>query len=159
MINILINLAIFLASFAAMEWVAWATHKYLMHGALWSLHKSHHRPRKGLFELNDLFAFYFALPSILFIWLGVNYFEPLLYVGLGMTAYGAMYFIFHDGIVHHRMGFRYKAKNDYMKRIIHAHWVHHAWNEKEGAVSFGFLWARPAAVLQEEQRQIAALTR
>ena len=41
-----------------------------------------------------------------------------------------------------------------MKRIIHAHWVHHAWNEKEGAVSFGFLLARPAKVLQAEQREI-----
>jgi len=150
----LINLAIFLAAFAGMEGVAWFTHKYVMHGFLWSLHQSHHRPREGMFELNDLFAFYFALPSILFIWLGVNFNPPLLYVGLGMTAYGAMYFIFHDGIVHRRMGFRYKAKNAYMKRIIHAHWVHHAWNEKEGAVSFGFLLAQPAKVLQAEQREI-----
>ena len=160
MLNFLINLIIFLAAFAMMESVAWATHKYLMHGPLWVLHKSHHRPRQGIFELNDLFAFYFALPSILFIWLGVNYIQPLLYVGLGMTAYGAMYFIFHDGIVHRRMGFRYKGKSAYMKQIIQAHWVHHAWNddEKEGAVSFGFLWARPASVLQEEQRRIKALT-
>ncbi len=154
MLEFVTNLAIFLAAFAGMEFVAWGTHKYVMHGFLWCLHKSHHRPRTGTFELNDLFAFYFALPSILFIWLGVNVSEPLLYVGLGMTAYGAMYFVFHDGIVHRRMGFRYKAKNAYMKRIIHAHWVHHAWNEKEGAVSFGFLLARPAKVLQAEQREI-----
>jgi beta-carotene 3-hydroxylase len=154
MADLLLNLTIFLAAFAGMEFVAWSTHKYVMHGFLWSLHKSHHRPREGLFELNDLFAFYFALPSILLIWLGVNVSEPLLYIGLGMTAYGAMYFIFHDGIVHRRMGFRYRAKNRYMKRIIHAHWVHHAWNEKEGAVSFGFLLARPAKVLQAEQKEI-----
>ncbi|MFQ5634146.1 MAG: sterol desaturase family protein [Gammaproteobacteria bacterium] len=154
MLENLVYFAIVIATFMAMEGVAWATHKYVMHGFLWSLHESHHRPRRGLFELNDLFAFYFALPSILFIWLGVNVSEPLLYVGIGMTAYGAMYFIFHDGIVHRRMGFRYRAGNPYMKRIIHAHWVHHAWNEKEGAVSFGFLYARPAAKLQDEQRRI-----
>jgi beta-carotene 3-hydroxylase len=157
MLDILLNTTIFLLSFAMMEGVAYATHKYVMHGFLWSLHESHHRPREGWFELNDLFAFYFAMPSILFIWIGVNFSEPFLYIGCGMTAYGAMYFIFHDGIVHKRMGFRYKGKNPYMKRIIHAHWVHHAWNEKEGAVSFGFLWARPATILQQEQKQIADL--
>jgi hypothetical protein len=31
-----------------------------MHGFLWVLHKSHHEPRKGAFELNDLFGFIFA---------------------------------------------------------------------------------------------------
>ena len=157
MTSALLNSAIFLSAFAAMEGVAYFTHKYLMHGFLWSLHESHHRPRNGVFELNDLFAFYFAIPSIAFIWLGVNVSEPLLYVGSGMTAYGAMYFIFHDGIVHKRMGFRYKGKNAYMTRIIHAHWVHHAWNKKEGAVSFGFLLARPAKTLQEEQRRIEGM--
>ena len=25
-----------------MEFVAWATHKYLMHGLLWKLHQDHH---------------------------------------------------------------------------------------------------------------------
>jgi beta-carotene 3-hydroxylase len=150
MINVLFNITIFVAAFAMMEGVAYVTHRYAMHGFLWSLHGSHHVPRKGLFELNDLFAFYFALPSILFIWLGVWFSEPLLYVGLGMTAYGIMYFIFHDGIVHHRMGFRYEAKNPYMKRIIQAHGLHHAWNGRDGAVSFGFLYSRPVKAYREE---------
>ena len=68
----MLDLLLFVAAFAGMEWVAWATHKYLMHGWLWCWHESHHLPREGTFEKNDLFAFYFALPSILFIWLGVN---------------------------------------------------------------------------------------
>ena len=150
----LINIAIFLSAFIMMEGVAYVTHKYAMHGFLWSLHKSHHVPREGLFELNDLFAFYFALPSILSIWIGVNISEPFLYVGLGMTAYGVMYFAFHYGIVHRRMGFRYQARNSYIRRIIRAHGAHHAWNGRDGAVSFGFLYSKPIRVYQEELKRL-----
>lgn len=136
------------AAFAMMEGVAWLMHKYVMHGWLWSLHESHHRPRTGRFEKNDLFAVFFAAPSIWLIWLGVSGWPALLWVGLGMTAYGFAYFTFHDGIVHRRLPFRYHGKNRYMRRIIEAHWVHHAVTTKEHAVSFGFLYAPPVAELQ-----------
>lgn len=151
----MVDFLLFIAAFAGMEGVAWGTHKYLMHGPLWCWHKSHHRPRDGVFEKNDLFAFYFALPSILFIWLGVNVSPPMLPIGLGMTAYGFCYFAFHDGIVHRRLPFRYNGKNAYMKRIIQAHYVHHATTTKEGAVSFGFLYTRPVQELDAERRKIA----
>ena len=61
---------LFLSAFAAMEGIAYLMHKYLMHGALWVLHESHHRPRQGVFERNDLFGVFFALPSIVLIYLG-----------------------------------------------------------------------------------------
>jgi ectoine hydroxylase-related dioxygenase (phytanoyl-CoA dioxygenase family) len=150
----LLNITLVLAAFMMMEGVAHLSHKYVMHGFLWSLHKFHHEPRKGLFDLNDLFVFYFALPSILFIWVGVYLAEPFLYIGLGMTAYGIMYFIFHDGIVHHRMGFHYRAANPYMRRIIQAHGAHHAWNGRDGAVSFGFLYSRPIKDYRDELRSL-----
>jgi beta-carotene 3-hydroxylase len=35
-----------------------------------------------------------------------------------------------------------------MKRIVQAHRLHHAVEEREGAVSFGFLWAPPAERLK-----------
>jgi beta-carotene 3-hydroxylase len=154
MTNFLVNTTIFIAAFAMMEGVAYLTHKYAMHGFLWCLHGSHHEPRKGRFELNDLFFFYFALPSILFIWMGVKISEPLLYVGLGMTAYGIMYSIFHDSLVHNRLGFRYRAKNPYMQRIIQSHGLHHAWNGRDGAVSFGFLYTRPVHEYREELKRL-----
>jgi beta-carotene 3-hydroxylase len=150
----LINLSLFLLTFALMEGVAFLTHKKVMHGWLWSLHESHHRPRAGLFEKNDFFAIFFAAPSIIFIWLGVNTWAPLFWVGLGLTAYGFAYFIFHDGIVHRRLPFRYRGKNAYMRRIIEAHWVHHATTTKEGATSFGFLYARPVADLLAGTRPV-----
>ena len=82
----LVNLLLFLSAFALMEGVAYITHKKVMHSWLWSLHKSHHQPRDGLFEKNDFFAFFFALPSIALIWLGVNGWAPLLWPGLGVAG-------------------------------------------------------------------------
>jgi beta-carotene 3-hydroxylase len=135
------SLALFLAAFVGMEGVAWLMHKYLMHGPLWVLHASHHRPRTGPFEANDLFGIFFAIPSIILIYYGTHGYPALLAVGLGMTAYGAAYFGFHDVVVHHRMAHRYHAKSRYMQRIIRAHLVHHKTTTREGAVSFGFLYA------------------
>ena len=140
--TVLLNAFLFVAAFAGMEGVACLTHKHVMHGSLWCLHESHHRPRTGIFEKNDLFAVFFAAPSILFIYLGVNVYPPLLWIGLGMTAYGFAYFVFHDVIVHRRIRTAYKPKSGYMKRIVRAHWIHHACHERDGAVSFGFLYAR-----------------
>ena len=53
-------------------------------------------------------------------------------------------------IVHKRIAHRHVARAPYMKRIVQAHRLHHAVASKAGAVSFGFLWAPPAAVLAEE---------
>jgi beta-carotene 3-hydroxylase len=134
---------IFFAVFAGMEGLAWLMHKYVMHGPLWALHGSHHRPRQGLFEANDLFGLFFAVPSIIFIYYGTHGYPPLLAVGLGMTAYGAAYFGFHDVVVHRRVSHRYRPASRYMQRIVRAHLVHHKTTTKDGAASFGFLYAAP----------------
>ena len=42
--EILLNILIFIALSVYMEYVAWFTHKYVMHGSLWVLHEDHHRP-------------------------------------------------------------------------------------------------------------------
>ena len=62
---------IFFATLAAMELFAYAMHRWVMHGVGWFLHESHHRARTGPFELNDLYAAIFAVPSITLIWLVV----------------------------------------------------------------------------------------
>ncbi|GFZ01112.1 beta-carotene hydroxylase 2 [Actinidia rufa] len=36
-------------------WARWA-HRALWHASLWNMHESHHKPREGPFELNDVFA-------------------------------------------------------------------------------------------------------
>ena len=145
--------ALFLIALIGMEAVAWAAHRWVMHGFLWVLHKSHHRSRTGPFEWNDLFAVMFSLPSIVLIWFGVHGGQPdLLWVGLGIAGYGVVYFVFHDVIVHRRVKHPYRGKSAYMKRIIQAHRLHHAVHTKDGAVSFGFLWAPPVRVLKDQLR-------
>jgi beta-carotene 3-hydroxylase len=150
MVDVVIFVGLILAAFAFMEGFAWFTHRYVMHGFMWVWHKSHHEPREGAFELNDLFAVVFATPAIVAIWLGVNTdMTWLLPVGIGITAYGAVYFLFHDGLVHRRWAMP-KAKSAYWKRLIQAHRFHHAVNTKDGCVSYGFLVAPPVRKLKEQ---------
>ena len=55
----------FIGTFSAMEFMAWATHKYVMHGFLWSLHKDHHhKDHKSWWERNDFFFIFYAAVSI-----------------------------------------------------------------------------------------------
>ena len=56
--------------FCIMEGITWLTHRYVMHGFLWYLHKDHHQKGDGFFEKNDAFFIIFAVPSWLCIMLG-----------------------------------------------------------------------------------------
>jgi beta-carotene 3-hydroxylase len=127
---------------AAMEAVAYAVHRWIMHGPGWFLHKSHHEP-SGPLEANDLYGLIFAIPSVLLIFGGMNLGWPAwtAWVGGGIAAYGLIYFGFHDVIVHKRLPHRFVPRSTYLKRIVQAHRLHHAVNSREGAVSFGFIWA------------------
>ncbi len=142
-----INLSVFLAVFFGMEGVAWATHRYLMHGPLWFLHESHHRPRNSWFELNDLFGVFFSFVSIGLILGGTFSYGPLLWAGLGMAAYGLVYFLIHDVLVHRRVEHGFIPRHGYLRRVYQAHRLHHATPGKEGAVSFGFIYSPPPELL------------
>jgi len=139
----IVSVALFVAALLAMEGVAYLTHKFLMHGPLWFLHRSHHVPHRGFFEWNDLFGLLFAVPSILLINAGVRDGSWMLPVGLGMTGYGVIYFLFHDIVVHRRMKLGRIPQWTYLRRIIMAHLVHHKTHGRDGARSFGFLYAPP----------------
>jgi beta-carotene 3-hydroxylase len=152
MATLALHLALFLAAFAFMEGFAWVMHKYVMHGFLWVWHRSHHEPRTGLFELNDLFAVVFAAPAIVAIYFGVHGTPWLLPIGLGVTAYGFVYFAFHDGLVHKRFPAPF-GKSRFWKQLIQAHRIHHAVHTKHGAVSFGFLLAQPVRELKAKLRE------
>ena len=146
--------SLFLLALVGMEGVAWATHRFLMHGPLWRLHRSHHEPRFGRFELNDLFAAYFALPSIAMIFWGGHGWPPALWLGWGMTGYGVIYALFHDGLVHGR--FASPLPPRLMKRLVQAHRLHHVVRTRTGGVSYGFLWAPPVRVLKSRLRTLQA---
>ena len=83
-------IAITIGVFVAMEGMTWFTHKYIMHGfAGWYFHEDHHQPGyPHVFEKNDFFFVFGAIPSILLFyfgtWYGVNY---LFFIGLGILFY------------------------------------------------------------------------
>lgn len=150
--NTLFLVALFVATVMAMEGFAYVMHRWVMHGPGWFLHASHHRPRLGLWEANDLYFVIFALPSILLLLGGVQWGwgDWATVVGAGIAAYGAIYLGFHDIIVHKRVGHRYVPRSTYMKRIVQAHRLHHAVETKAGTVSFGFLIAPKPEALKAE---------
>ncbi len=157
MIDILYYGAIFLGVFFFMEGVAWFAHKYVMHGFLWVLHKSHHEPRKGAFELNDLFGVFFSLVAITFFYLGWAGPKEFTAVGLGITAYGIVYFLVHDVLVHRRVALRINPRKGYFRRIYQAHRMHHAVEGRDGCVSFGFIFAPSPEHLRNELKRLAPL--
>jgi beta-carotene 3-hydroxylase len=150
------GIVFFLATIAGMEAVAYAAHRWVMHGPGWFLHASHHRPRAGNWELNDLYAVIFAIPSFVLLLGGVQlgWWPGFTWIGAGIAAYGAIYFGFHDWIVHRRLPGRFVPRSRYMKRIVQAHRLHHAVETKHGTVSFGFLVApRPEKLSAELKRR------
>src|SRR5688500_5407228 len=111
--NILYGLTIAVATVVLMELGAYALHRYVMHGWGWGWHKSHHEEREGVFEKNDLYALVFAVVAIGLFALGTL--MPLLtWIAIGVTAYGALYFIFHDGLVHQRWFFKKPPRSGYL---------------------------------------------
>lgn len=144
---------LFVGTLAFMEGFAYVMHRWVMHGRLgWILHASHHRQRIGRFEANDLYGVIFALPSILLIYQGVegDWGSWAAWVGAGIAGYGAIYFGFHDVIVHRRLEHRIVPRSSYFKRIVQAHRIHHIVESREGTVSFGFLYAPPVETLKAE---------
>jgi len=140
------------ATVIAMEAVAWAVHRYVMHGWGWGWHSSHHEPRRGAFEKNDRYALIFAGVSLLFFTLLAELWAPFWWVGVGTVVYGLFYTILHDGLVHRRLPFLPSPKSGYLKRLVQAHRLHHAVRAREGAVSFGFLYAPPVRQLRRQLR-------
>lgn len=154
MYDIAINAAIVIVTVAGMEVFAAVAHRYIMHGWGWGWHKSHHEPREGMFELNDLYAVVFAIPSFLLIYFGAMWGHWMVWVGAGMTVYGFLYWFVHDGLVHNRWPWRIVPKNGYLRRLVQAHRMHHAVHGKERCVSFGFLYAPPVRALKEELQRL-----
>ena len=151
--------AIILATIVAMELIAWAVHRYVMHGFGWAWHRSHHEPDDKHLEKNDLYAVIFGGLALLLILLGTGAASPLYWVGVGMSAYGLLYFLVHDGLVHQRIPFPRKVRSAYLKRLVQAHRLHHAVKDREGSVSYGFLYAPPVQKLRAKLREGADLRR
>jgi beta-carotene 3-hydroxylase len=130
----------FIAGFTGIELLALLIHKYLMHGPLWFIHSSHHRPKARL-EWNDLFALLFGGIGV---WLLISGsladFDARFWTGLGISVYGGVYFFLHDVLVHRRAFKAGSPKNVYLRALRHAHRMHHKHVNKQPGESYGLLF-------------------
>ena len=128
------------ATFFFMEFMAWFTHKYVMHGFMWYFHKDHHQHEPGFFEKNDVFFLIFAIPSWLCIMLGMmNFNYYVTSIGIGIAVYGLSYFLMHDIFIHQRFKLFRNSNNVYLLALRKAHKIHHKHLGKEDGEVFGML--------------------
>ncbi len=155
--QVLINTLIVLATVLGMEFIAWAAHKYLMHGWLWVWHEDHHKPHHEegqFFEKNDLFFLVFAIPSALSYIIGLSTVHRwLLFVGIGISIYGLIYFLIHDVYIHRRFKWFGQLDSRYSRAILRAHGAHHAKTTKHGCESFGLLIVDPIFFKSNKERR------
>lgn len=145
---ILLYILIIFVTFLFMEVVAWFLHKYIMHGIGWYLHEDHHRYTKGRFEKNDIFGLFFSIISFILILSGyLGGLDIRIPLGIGVMMYGIGYFLVHDTFFHRRIKIKYRPKSEYMKRVLHAHSVHHQKSTAHKGVCFGFLYASKKYIL------------
>lgn len=142
--NVLIYAGITIGTAFAMEFVAWFAHKFIMHGFLWNWHEDHHKPhfeKEGFFEKNDLFFIVFAVPSFLCYLFGslVPSLFWMLFIGIGISIYGIIYFLIHDVYIHQRFRWFKQLDSKYSRAILKAHGAHHAKHTKHDCESFGLL--------------------
>jgi len=131
---------VMLLSCIGMEFMAWATHKFLMHGWMWYFHEDHHDVKPRFFERNDVFFLIYAVPSWLCIMLGMmndNYIP--VWLGYGIALYGFTYFMIHDVYIHRRFKWLRDIDHPYFMAIRKAHKVHHKHIGKEDGECFGML--------------------
>jgi beta-carotene 3-hydroxylase len=151
------GLLIIFITFWGMEFMAWFTHKYVMHGFLWSLHLDHHKPNKNtFFEKNDMFFLIYAVPSWLCIMLGSMFaVSSVVSIGFGILAYGIAYFLVHEVFIHQRFKWFRNSNNVYLRAIRRAHKVHHKHMGKEQGECFGMLIV-PWKFLKQELIKVKA---
>lgn len=137
--EVLFKLILLFGAFAGMEFVAWFTHKYVMHGFLWRLHKSHHQKKRGFWEWNDLFFLFFGSLGATFIITGFDGFEWPFWLGSGITLYGLTYITVHDILIHKRLKIFKRLECSYLKALERAHKAHHRNINKQDSESFGLL--------------------
>jgi len=125
-----------IVSFVAMEPATYLVHRYVMHGPGMPWHASHHGPRTGGFERNDLFPVLFAVPTIVAMYAAtrVPWLWWLFPAGVGITAYGVVYALIHDVYAHRRF-VRFRARIPGLEALAAAHRIHH----RHGEEPYGFV--------------------
>jgi beta-carotene 3-hydroxylase len=129
----LIFILLTILSFVGLEVFSYVAHRWFFHGILWRIHVTHHTPRQGGFELNDVFSIVFGSVSFAGLVSGNEIAFP---IGLGIAIYGFVYFIAHDLFTHRRF-LPFGSRNKILLTIRAAHQRHHQSSEKPGIEPFG----------------------
>ena len=131
-------LVLTILGFVGLEAFSYVVHRWLFHGVLWRIHESHHVPRKGIFELNDIFSLAFGSSAVLLmVFAEYPLLESIAFpIGLGITIYGIVYFIAHDLFTHRRF-LPFGSENEVLLTIRAAHQRHHQSIEKKGLEPYG----------------------
>ena len=145
-----LRILITIATVIVMEPLVALIHRHVMHGFGWGWHRDHHEPGHDRIERNDLYALVGAVFSVLVFAVAGTIDHWLFWIAVGMTIYGFLYALLHDGLVHRRYPIGLTPKRGYLARLVEAHHLHHAVRGKEGGVSFGFLYAPPLDRLRAE---------
>ncbi|MEZ4919202.1 MAG: sterol desaturase family protein [Saprospiraceae bacterium] len=152
----MINTLAVLGAYLGMEFIAWFTHKYLMHGLLWEWHEDHHKAKHekhGFWEKNDRFFLVFAIPSAFcYMYGSMAQVWWLFFVGVGISLYGLTYFLIHDVYIHQRFKWFRQLDGKYSRAILRAHGAHHAKSTKEDCESFGLLVVDPKFFKSRKER-------
>ena len=136
--EIILWITVLIFTFLLMEFMAWFSHKYIMHGFLWVLHKDHHKKdHKSWFERNDVFFIFYAAVSMIFVVLWSDFDFP---IAIGIFLYGLTYFLVHDIFIHQRFKIFRNIDNKYARGVRRAHKIHHKNLNKNGGECFGMLF-------------------
>jgi beta-carotene 3-hydroxylase len=132
---------------AAMDLWAALLHGRVWHAWLWSIHRSHHDPRRpgARFEANDALSVLHAPIAIALILVGCKAGpgfarEAAFGVGVGMTLFGMAYLVVHDGLVHGRLPVQFLLRLRYFRGVARAHRVHHT--GVAGGAPYGLFFGR-----------------
>jgi beta-carotene 3-hydroxylase len=133
--------------FWGLELLSYALHRWVFHGLLWRVHRTHHVARHGPFELNDLFSVFFAFASIGLLIAGLHdpFGSPAFGIGAGFTVYGVLYFLIHDLFTHRRY-LPFQSRSPMLRLLKQAHLRHHHSAEKPGQEPFGLFLFDPRIV-------------
>lgn len=130
------------AGFVGTEFFSYVLHRYFFHGPLWFIHKTHHLPRRGWFEFNDVFSIFFSCVAIVLMVSADSILDSVAFpVGAGVTLYGLLYFVAHDAYTHKRL-FGFDTNWSWLNHVRSAHRKHHRSIEKPGLEPFGLFWTK-----------------
>ena len=124
-------------AFVAMEPLTATSHRVVMHGVGWALHRSHHRRGHQGWEMNDAYPVMFAAVVCVGLWLGFHApsLADLVPIGVGVTLYGAAYALVHDVYIHRRLRWFGGRHVPVLERLAEAHALHHRF----GGAPYGML--------------------